>query len=406
MCTQVRSPLQRLSAFKHDVVMWLLSSNSATVRSLLHRLSAFKHGVIKRLRSSDSTTSTGTPALMLDTQKQQYAKAVFSNGVLPSNFSITIGVAPCNYSCHFCPQSVSKPRKAKWIDFALLRKCLEEMPEEGVDLNISSFSETIAAPVLVPSVRLMKQIRPKLKVVMASNGSLFRGKVVEELIDAGLDHYSFSFDAATPQAYRDLIQVDNFHKAWRNLEQIVEMRNRKKSPMKITTHIMHFKGVEKDFEKFKDYWEKKIDAVVLRPLGNWGGGGGLNLMQKMENMGYATAHQVPTERYPCASIFTHFIHEPDGHYVPCIGTASGYESDLRYSLGRVSETTWSQAWQRLQTMRLAHLRGRWDEIEACRNCNLWSLWQNPWTRSAPDANGESWFHLQGVPAVDVTDTRN
>jgi MoaA/NifB/PqqE/SkfB family radical SAM enzyme len=330
-----------------------------------------------------------------DQSKIQYAKAVFTNGALPSNFTITIGVAPCNYSCRFCPQSVSKPRKATWLDLDLLRKCLSEMPEEGILLNISSFSETIAAPNLVPAVRMMKEIRPKLAIVMASNGSLFKEKVVEGLIDAGLDIYQYSFDAPTRESYKELIQVDNYDKAKRNLEQIIELRNRKKSPMKIYTHIMNFKGVEQDFEQFKALWQDKVDAVLLRTVGNWGGADELGLTRKLEELGYVSAHATPEKRYPCNSIFMHFQLQPDGHYMPCLGTTPDYESNMKYSLGHANDTTWSEAWQRLSDMRQAHLRGEWDAYEACRKCNLWSLWNDAWLRD-DGKNGAATFRIDGV----------
>lgn len=353
----------------------------------------------EHLRSGDSVRGEPNPPVSQpdpDEIKIQYAKAVFTNGALPSNFSITIGVAPCNYSCRFCPQSVSKPKKATWLDLGLLRKCLSEMPEEGILLNISSFSETIAAPNLVPAVRLMKEIRPKLPIAMATNGSLFREKVISDLIDAGLDQYSYSFDAATSENYKKLIQVDNFDKAWRNLEQIVELRNKKNSSMKITTHVMHFKGVEPEFEKFKALWQDKIDAVGLRTVGNWGGADELGLTRKLEDLGYVSAHSTPEKRYPCNSIFMHFLLEPDGHYLPCIGTAAAYESNPKYSLGHVSETTWTEAWQRLSNMRQAHLRGEWDGYEACRKCNLWSMWNDAWPRKEDGKDGRETFRLDGV----------
>ena len=46
-----------------------------------------------------------------DSGKTQYIKNVFSNGNLPTNFSVNLGVAPCNHSCLFCPQSIEKPKK-------------------------------------------------------------------------------------------------------------------------------------------------------------------------------------------------------------------------------------------------------------------------------------------------------
>src|SRR5690242_7459998 len=129
-------------------------------------------------------------------RKIAYAKGVLWNGAQPTDFSIGLGAAPCNHTCLFCPQSVEKPGRAVWLDQGLLRKVLEELPQEKLRLNISSYSETVAAPNLLPAVRLMKEVRPKLPVIMASNGTIFREEVIEGLIDAGLDHYSYSFDAA------------------------------------------------------------------------------------------------------------------------------------------------------------------------------------------------------------------
>jgi len=358
---------------------------------------AYAEKILRRLRP-DAGERARPQGAVQDTarQRMEYARAVFSNGGLPSNFTVTIGVAPCNYSCRFCPQSVSKPRKALWLDLGLLRKCLSEMPEENVLLNVSSFSETIAAPNLVPCIRLMKEVRPKLGVVMATNGSLFRENVISDLIDAGLDHYSYSFDAPTRETYRTLIQVDNFDKAWRNLEQVVEMRNRKRSPMKITTHIMHFKGVEDRFEQFKAQWQDKLDGVVLRRVGNWGGADELSLTRKLEELGFVSAHETPAQRYPCNSIFMHFQLQPDGHYMPCLGTTPDYASNPKYSLGHAADTTWSQAWARLGEMRDAHLRGEWEKIEACRSCNIWSMWDETWLYDPKPGPRGHVYHLEGV----------
>ncbi|MEZ4573950.1 MAG: radical SAM protein [Vampirovibrionales bacterium] len=136
----------------------------------------------------------------------------------------------------FCPQSVEKPDGQYWLDLELLRKVLHEMPEEGVLLNVSAYTETIVAPNLIDAIKMMKEIRPKLKVAMATNGTLFREEKVEELIDVGLDQYSYSFDSPNPQDYATIMQKDDFHKVWNNLEQIVAIRDKKRSSMIVTTH--------------------------------------------------------------------------------------------------------------------------------------------------------------------------
>ncbi len=311
------------------------------------------------------------------TRKIGYGKSVLNNGPLPTNFSVTLGAAPCNHTCLFCPQSVEKPAKAAWLDLDLLKKVLLEMPEENILLNISSYSETITAPNLVPAVRLMKTLRPKLPIAMATNGTIYHEQVVEDLVDAGLDHYSYSFDGATKEHYQTLMQVDHFERAWENLERVVAIKRKKNSPMKITTHIMHFKGVEEAYEKFKAYWEDKLDAVVLRRVGNWGSDR-LGLMKHLAEQGFVSAHDTPAKRTPCTSIFMHFKLQYDGDYYPCVAAIPAYNEHQVPALGNARTMTWSEAWHKLGEMRRAHLEGRWDDYACCRSCNIWSMWDDMW----------------------------
>lgn len=318
--------------------------------------------------------------------------------LLPNAFSVNLGVAPCNHTCLFCPQSVHKPKKARWLDLDVLRKVLGEMPEQGIQLGLSSYSETITAPNLVESVRLMKEIRPGLRIAMATNGTVFREQVISDLMEAGLDHLSFSFDAATPEDYAKMMQSDHFQQAWDSLEKIVEMRARKQSPMVITTHIMAFEGREAAFEKFKEYWDQKLDFVQWRRVANWGGDV-WGLDKQMAAAGFVPAHKTPEQRYPCFSIFHHFKLNWDGYYYPCVVAVPDYEQQLQRHcvppLGHASEITWQQAWENLQDMRQAHLEGRWDAYDACKSCDVWSMYDDVWEKT-PAADGGTRFSIPGI----------
>lgn len=327
--------------------------------------------------------------------KIEYSQRVLYRGQMPTDFSMTLGAAPCNHACLFCPQSVEKPDRGYWLDLDILSKVLSELPREGVRLNISSYTETLASPNLVPAVRLMKRIRPKLPVIMATNGTLFPEDKIIELIDLGLDYYSYSFDAATPQDYHVLMQKDDFKRVWENLERLVELRNQKKSPMRISTHIMHFKGVEEDFERFKSYWEKKVDTVVLRRVGNWGSDD-LGLMKRLAVNGFVPAHQTPAERFPCTSIFMSFKLQYTGEYYPCVAAVPAYNKHEVPPLGSAKDITWDEAWERLGAMRRAHLESRWDDYACCRTCNIWSMWDNMWFQDVRLDGTKTPFYLKGV----------
>jgi MoaA/NifB/PqqE/SkfB family radical SAM enzyme len=332
--------------------------------------------------------------------RRSSARVIFAHGRLPTNFSINLGAAPCNHTCLFCPQSIKKPRRAAWLSIDLLRKVLTEMPEQGVLLNISSYSETLAAPNLVPAVTLMKELRPKLKIVMATNGSLFREQVIIDLIEAGLDIYQYSFDAPDRESYHRMMQVDHFDRVWSNLEQIVELRNKLGSQMKITTHILGFEEFREKFETFRAFWQTKVDEVNWRPINNWGG----ETWGLETNLAKAGFHvppmQMPKKRVPCNSIFMHFKLQHDGRYAPCVAAVPDYvaEEELHCVpyLGHAREITWMEAWERLSDMRRAHLKGQWDRYDCCRTCNIWGLWPPIWEDRGPDFSDGDRFHLPWI----------
>ena len=327
------------------------------------------------------------------------AKTIFANEKEPLNFSIILGVAPCNHSCTFCPQSIVKPKKAVWMDEGTLRKVLNELPEEGVLLNVASYSETLAAPHLLSSIRLMKEIRPKLAIAMATNGSLFKENVVKGLIEAGLDYYSYSFDAPTAKNYETLIGKNDYEKVVKNLNRLIDLRNEMKSSMKIQTHIMAIDEFKDDFESFKKTWEDKVDSVTFRPVGNWGGGD-WNIKERMAEQGFHIIEEPSRPRTPCNSIFTHFKLQHDGWYAPCTVAVPDDvpESDIHNVpyLGHASEMSWSEAWEKLSDMRQAHLRGDWDDYECCKNCNIWSLWPEVWEDRGPDRIEEERFFIADI----------
>lgn len=336
------------------------------------------------------------PAVKTDADMRiERARTAITRADFPPNLSINLGEAPCNHSCLFCPQSLHKPEKAQYMDFEILDKVLNELPESGVNIHTSAYMETLSCKTLVDSIRMMKSIRPNLTVIMASNGSIFPEDRIVDLMDAGLDWYSYSFDAATAEDYKELIQKDHFDRVWKNLERIVEMRNERNSQMKITTHVMKFAGKEDDFKAFSDYWAPKLDGINFRRVWNWGGAG-FDLSNQMAEHGFVRDYGPPDERYPCASLFTHLKLTFDGTYSSCVAAEHSTLPGKSGKLGNASDMTVQDAWRALSDMRQAHLGGRWDEYGACRNCDAWGiLWEDMWFKKTDDSGGTS-FYLQGV----------
>jgi MoaA/NifB/PqqE/SkfB family radical SAM enzyme len=327
-----------------------------------------------------------TPKILLDKclillipKKLGLQKSYLYHGIFPTNFSITLGAAPCNHSCLFCPQSISKPKKVQWLELQVLEKILHEMPPDNIQLNVSSYSETMKNPVLFPALELMKTIRPNLPIVVATNGTQISEEQVRKLIDIGLDELQFSFDAADRESYRELIQSDHFVQAEQSLEMICRIRDEGRSKMKILTHIMAFGNQVSGFECFKKKWGKKVDCISFRNVGNWGNEG-LFLKKRLEEKGFIPLYKTPEMRYPCTSIFMHFKVGPDGFYYPCVAhipSDNPEESQLN-ALGDARKITFREAWDRLNSLRKKHLDGDWDKCPCCTTCDLWGFWKDMW----------------------------
>ena len=174
------------------------------------------------------------------------------------------------------------------------------------------------------------------------------------------------------------MKKDDFEKAWESLNKIVEMRDRKNSKMKITTHIMGFKGKEQDFEKFKSYWEKKVDSVIWRRVSNWGDDS-IGLEKQLKDNGFVSDYQTPANREPCTSIFMHFKLGFEGKYWPCVSAVPAYNKHLVPPIADAWETTWLEAWSKLGKMRDDHLKCNWDNYDCCKSCNVWSMWDPMWS---------------------------
>jgi len=310
------------------------------------------------------------------TKRKKYLQDIFlPQGIFPSYFSITLGMAACNHSCLFCPQSVEKPKEKKWLELEVLEKVLNGMPEKGIELQVSSYSETIFAPNLIPALKLMKKIRPNLPVVLATNGASINKDIINEFINIGLDVLQFSFDAADRKSYTTLMQVDNYEKAVEGLNTICRIRDERKSNMKIITHIMAFANQKQGYRSFRNQWKDKVDSISIRNVGNWGDDS-LTLKNQLAQKGFVPLYQPPSVRYPCASIFSHFKVSYNGFYYPCIAYIPGKADNSEWCLGDAREISFFQAWERLGEMRNLHLQGKWNEIPLCRTCDVWGLWKN------------------------------
>jgi radical SAM protein with 4Fe4S-binding SPASM domain len=209
--------------------------------------------------------------------------------------------------------------------------------------------------------------------VVATNGALLNRERCEKIVDSGIDHLSFSLDAGSPETYRWLCQSTDYEQTCRNLETLVEIRNKRGAEhLLITTHILGLKELSHEFDSFIKQWSKIVDTAYVRQYGNWAG------LVNDNGVTPADEQKVPNQRYPCAWLWYATKIEPDGDVSKCFIHVTGDKNPL----GNIMEQDFESIWkgQKLNHLRGLHCSNQYDRIEFCGNCNVWSLFPNFWKR--------------------------
>ena len=62
-------------------------------------------------------------------------------------------------------------------------------------------------------------------------------------------------------------------------------------------------------------------------------------------------------------------------------------------IGDLRETTLEEIWKgkELQRIRDAHLRGAWDEVPLCSDCDKWKGLPNPFVKNYLRIGSKKWF---------------
>ncbi len=107
----------------------------------------------------------------------------------------------CNFDCEFCPNGIME-RKKGYMDFALFKKVVDEIAEEGIAREIVYHQQ--GEPTLYP--RLAEAIQYGVskgqKVVVTTNGSRLDDRVCDAMTGSRLDRLHVSLQTPDAESFR------------------------------------------------------------------------------------------------------------------------------------------------------------------------------------------------------------
>lgn len=291
----------------------------------------------------------------------------------PYPYGISLGEFKCNLRCRMCPMYTIPPKKERYITDRVMERACKEVGGRECSIELSAYGETFLHPKADEYLFLVRRSCPDANIVVATNGTLLDHERCEKIIDSGIDHLSFSLDAGSPESYQWLNGSFLYDKVCKNLETLVELRNKRGAKhLKITTHIIGIKELAHEFDSFIKRWSSIVDSAVIRPYGNWAGLVDANAVTPAEEQ------NIPKERYPCAWLWYATKIEPNGDVSKCFIHVTGDKNPLGNIMAQSFESIWKG--EKLREIRKMHLNNQYNEIEFCGKCIVWSLFPKFWEK--------------------------
>lgn len=275
--------------------------------------------------------------------------------------SVISFVYVCNAKCPHCPYTNSQIRadyKDKpFMDEDTFKIIADQSGAYSAWIRISGGGEPMLHPKAVELMEYAKKQRAKIGLI--TNGSRFNEENSRRLLEAQVDMIEFSVDAGDAETYAIVREGLDWDTLVRNVEKMVELRNRLKSSTKIIASGVNQKEV--DIEKVSKFWEPKVDYFQKRKYLTWG----INDPNKSAD---PTPYLPPEEMIPCPFIFERLNIDSRGKVMVC-----GFDIAAVTNMGNVHEKSIKEIWHSdgFEYYRQKHLEKKAYEISLCKNCPDW-----------------------------------
>jgi len=268
----------------------------------------------------------------------------------------------CNFRCVMCPNKDLDKKDIGYMDMDLCRKVMDEAKDFIFDINLNHRGESLLHPEVVEVIKYAKQ--NKMFARLHTNASLLTEDLAKNIITAGLDRISFSFDGYTKETYEKIRRGGDFDKTIANILRFLEIKKLSGSntPQTAIEAIDFDKTTGEELEQAKQAFRNRFqdfppDSFVIKEFHNWAG----EITKKRHN---------PDNYSVCPFPWNALIILWDGSVLPCTQDFFNH-----HSIGNVKDNSIREIWN---GDKIIHLRKKLaeqdlDEYKTCSNCDR--IWQ-------------------------------
>jgi MoaA/NifB/PqqE/SkfB family radical SAM enzyme len=181
----------------------------------------------------------------------------------------------CNLRCVMCPTSLPEAPPRGFMDFALYARLVDEAAAFAYDANLHHRGEALLHPELPRMIRYAHE--RGLRTMVHTNGTLLDAGKAREILAAGLDYLSFSFDGFEPETYERIRVRASFDRTVGNIEGFLREKQATGSRSPYTViEVINFPGSGNVDRAARESFLKRfaglpLDEVRIKEPHNWAG---------------------------------------------------------------------------------------------------------------------------------------
>ncbi len=263
----------------------------------------------------------------------------------------------CNLRCPFCAVTYKNwgPYRKGFMDFSLFKRIIDEGVENGLySVKLSLRGEPLLHPRLAEMVRYAKE-NGIIDIYFNTNATLLTEDRINQLIDAGLDRISISFEGTTRDVYENNRVGASYEEVITNVRNLRTIRDRRGVAYpQIRVQTVLLPELEASFPKYVEFWQEIADEVAY-----------LDARHERPD----DDHRGLVADWACPFLWQRMVILWDGTLLPCL--MHGVADFSLMSLGNVKEVSIKEAWlsQRANYCRELHKTGQAHQLEACDRCS-------------------------------------
>lgn len=278
----------------------------------------------------------------------------------------------CNLDCPMCPYPEMRIKKGN-MTFELFQNIIDQCDGKVFDVLLHMYGEPLVNKEIFRMISYAKEKGVRV-TSMSTNLTLLTREKGQQLIEAGLDKLTLSFDGTDKETFEAVRLGANYEKCLTNLLGFLELKQEMKAKTPFTVlQIIQMKQTEPGLKDFVERFSKlNVDLLKIKSFDTWGG----QIEHKTDEMKPSTYHRgdVNADRKPCPLLWYYMSIRWDGRVVPCCRDYDNHEI-----LGDITKESLMDIWngKRFQLLRKEHLDGNYENSELCGKCVEWSKYKMP-----------------------------